>query len=104
MYNPIFDIIKIIVSIVVLSSTIILLKKAKNKVPAGQISQESLTGKEKLLIWILCVFNPIIAGAILYYGWRKVLPEKARMANLISFAALGLTIILLILFSLLFSK
>ena len=104
MYDPIIDVIKIIVFIVVLAITITLLKKTKNKVPTGQISQESLMGQEKLLIWILCFFNPVLAGAILYYGWKKVLPEKAKMANQISFAALGLVFVLLILFFLFFSN
>ncbi len=102
MYDPIVDIIKIVVGVAVFTSTIILLKNAKGKVPVGQVSQEPLTGQEKILVWVLCVFNPILAGAILYYGWRKILPEKARMANQISFAALGLAFVLLILFFLLF--
>lgn len=104
MYDPIVDIIKIVVGIAIFAITIILLKKTKSKVLVGQVSQDPLTGQEKLLIWILCIFNPVLAGAILYYGWRKVLPEKAKMANQISFAALGLAFVLLILFSLLFSN
>lgn len=101
MRDPIVDMIKIIVGVAVLISTIILLKKEKNKVPSGQISQEPLTGQEKMLIWTLCIFNPVLAGAILYYGWKKVLPEKAKMANQISFAAIGLVFVLVILYFLL---
>ena len=51
------------------------------------LSEEPLTANEKILTWICCIFNPIIAGAILYYGWRKRLPTKAKQANRISWVA-----------------
>ena len=67
--------------------TIMLLQSAKAKVAEGQSSQEPLTKKEKIITWIVCIINPIIAGAILYFGWKKRLPVKANQANKISFIA-----------------
>jgi len=93
-YDPTTDIIKIIIWSIALIGSIVLMKKVKSKVPPDQISQESLIKNEKLLIWSLCFFNPLIAGAIFYYGWRKRLPVKAKQANTISFAAFGLFLVL----------
>jgi len=50
----------------------------KSKVPDGQSAPEPLTSSEKLSAWIICLFNPIWGGLILYYGWKKKLPEKAK--------------------------
>lgn len=66
----------------------------KKKLTDGQVSQEPLTTKQKVLTWILCIFNPIIAGAVLYYGWKKQLPIKAKQANSISLWAFLLEIII----------
>jgi hypothetical protein len=65
----------------------------KRKLERGQISQEPLSVGEKVLTWICCLFNPIIAGAILYYGWRNRLPTKAKSANRISWLAFLILII-----------
>ena len=73
-----------IIFVVVLVASIYLMGKANKQVPVGQISEEPLTKKEKIATWILCFFDPIISGAIFYYGWRKKLPVKAKQANLIS--------------------
>ena len=56
----------------------------KKKVVGGQISQDPLSTKFKIIIGILSFFNPVIAGAVFYYGWKKKLPIKARQANQIS--------------------
>ncbi|MFZ2038942.1 MAG: hypothetical protein WAV11_03320 [Minisyncoccia bacterium] len=70
-----------------------------SKVPSGQVSQEPLTKVEKIYVWIICLFNPILGGAILYYGWKNRLPAKARKSNMISFwSALIEIIIILIAF------
>jgi hypothetical protein len=60
-----------------------MLKTNKNIID-GQSSSEPLTKKEKIGVIFLCIFNPIIAGTILYYGWKKKLPIKAHQANQIS--------------------
>ena len=73
-----------IVFLVVLIVTTILMIKAKSQLVENTTSNEPLSRKEKLIIWILCIFNPILAGAILYYGWKKRLPKKAKQANSIS--------------------
>ena len=46
----------------------------KKMATAGIIDNRSLTGKEKLLIWILTFLSPFVSGAVFYYGWRKFLP------------------------------
>jgi hypothetical protein len=64
-----------------------------NKVKNGGVA-DILSGKEQLFVWILCIFSPILAGAILYYGWIKALPNKAKKANAISLWAALIEIIL----------
>ena len=73
-----------IIFLVVLVTTIYLMVKEKNAIPKDQISQEPLTKNLKIIIWVLCFLNPLIAGTILYYGWKKRLPVKAEKANKIS--------------------
>ena len=73
----------------------------RSKVLKGQVNNNPLNRKEKLFIWTICFLNPIWGGAILYYGWRKILPEKAKQANTISFGAFGILIILEIIYVLL---
>jgi hypothetical protein len=66
----------------------------KKNIPEGQSSLEPLTGKGKLLVFALCLFNPLILGAIFYYGWKKKLPQHAKTANLLSFAAAAIFLVL----------
>jgi hypothetical protein len=61
-----------------------------------EVSQEPLTVNEKIIIWIICFFTPIWGGAIFYYGWRKLLPIKAKKANNISLWVFLIEIILFI--------
>jgi len=68
----------------------------KSKIPDQQQSLEPLSGKEKLLVFVLCVFNPLILGAVFYYGWKNKLPKQAKTANYLSFA--GFFIFLVIYF------
>lgn len=68
-------------------ATIIFEIVTKKKVAFGQVSNDSLTGGEMALTWVFCFFNPFMAGAILYYGWRNRLPTKAKSANRISWMA-----------------
>jgi hypothetical protein len=60
----------------------------------AQVSQDPLTKKEKIIIWIICVFTPIWGGAIFNYGWKKLLPVKAKKANNISLWVFLIEIIL----------
>lgn len=71
------------------------MKRVKSAVPAGQTVEDSLSRDEKLYIWLLSLVSPVITGLIFYYGWRKLLPQKARSANRISWLAL---LILLVVF------
>ena len=68
---------------IVLTVYAIYLMVAKKK-GLTQVSQEFLTRNEKIIIWIICFFDPIWGGAIFYYGWKKILPQKAKTANHIS--------------------
>jgi len=80
--------------LVVLIVTIVMMIKAKSKIVEGQQLADSLSGGEKIIIWILCLLNPILSGAIFYYGWKKKLPVKAKQANTISLWAALLELIL----------
>ncbi len=77
-----------------LGGSVYLLVKEREKVPAGQSSDESWTIHYKILILIFSIFSPIITGAILYYGLRNKSPKKAKTANHLSF--LGLIIFLVL--------
>ena len=67
----------------------------KKNISAEQPSLEPLTRKEKLLVFVLCLINPVLLGAILYYGWRRKLPRQAKTANRLSFTAFGIFLIII---------
>lgn len=93
--------IRSIIILAVFIITIVYMIKEKRRVPEGQISQDPLTGKQKALIWVLCLLNPIVAGAVFYYGWKKRLPIKAKQSNQISLLVFVIEIILVIVLSVL---
>ena len=74
--------------------SIIIMKRAKAKLTPGQVSQEPLMDDEKTKVWILALLNPIWTDIILYFGWRKSLPIKAKSANLTCFICFALWLIL----------
>lgn len=71
----------------------------------GEVSPESsLEGNEKIFVPLLTFFSPLIAGAIFYYGWKKLLPTKAKIANRISWIMFLLWIIINIAFAFIFNR
>ena len=82
---------------IALIATIIFEIVTKRKIEKDQISEEPLLKNEKILTWVFCLFNPILGGAILYYGWRKKLPAKAKAANRISWIAFLIVLVVAIL-------
>ena len=82
--------------LIVLITSIVYMLQQRRRVLAGQVIEESLTSNEKVLMWVLCIFNPIIAGAVFYYGWIKKLPVKARQANRISIIAFFVSAIVVV--------
>jgi len=66
----------------------------KKNIPDGQQTLEPLSGKEKLLVFVLCLVNPLILGAVFYYGWKKKLPQQAKTANYLSFAAFAIFLVI----------
>jgi uncharacterized membrane protein YedE/YeeE len=72
-----------------------MVNRRSHAAPGGNDST-SLTTGEKVQIWITTLINPIIAGAIYYYGWKKLLPVKAKQANKISWIAFAIVIIIAI--------
>lgn len=83
-----------LLNLAALVATLWFMEGKKSKIKDGQTVNDSLTMNEKLLIWVFCFFDPIISGAIFYFGWKKKMPLKAKQANTISFAAFGILIIL----------
>lgn len=77
------------------------MRKNASAIAVNQIDESPLSTKEKVICWILCILNPVMAGAIFYYGWKKKLPKKAEQANKISWMALGTIIAIGIVLSLL---
>ncbi len=82
----------LVLLLMVVAMTAAVMVNERRKVLKGQVSHEILSNKQKALIIILCLLNPAVTGAILYYGWRKQLPEKAKQANNISWWAFPVTI------------
>lgn len=56
-------------------------------------ASDPLMGNEKIYVWLLCLMSPILAGAIFYYGWKKVAPQKAKSANRISIVTLLILVV-----------
>lgn len=83
-----------LIFLLVFLGSIIFMINRRSKVAEGQISSEPLTSREKFLTWIVCLLNPLIAGAILFHGWKKKLPQKAKQANKISFIAFAISLII----------
>lgn len=74
----------LVVELIVFVSSFMFMRKVKSQVVDGQVINDSLTKKEKIIVWIASLLQPIIAGAVFYYGWKKKLPAKAKQANNIS--------------------
>jgi len=77
--------------------TVWLMTDRRGKVKHNDINHSGLTSDEKLMVWLVCIFDPIISGAIFYYGWKKKLPKKASQANKISWMVVGIELGLLLL-------
>ena len=82
-----------IISLLVLISAVGYMVSVRGKFKTGQ-AVDQLSGGEKLYIWITCLLNPIFSGAVFYYGWKKMLPHKAKQANSISLWAFFLAIVI----------
>lgn len=59
---------------------------------------DKLEGKEKIFVWIANIINPVIAGMLFYYMWKKSFPEKAKQVNRISFIVFGLEVAVYLLY------
>lgn len=57
------------------------------------MNNDSLQGSEKLVVWIANIINPLLAGFLFYYMWRKSFPNKAKQANRVSFIVAGVEIV-----------
>lgn len=68
------------------------------------MSEDALRGNEKIIVWIANFINPLIAGFLFYYMWRKNFPNKAKQANTISYIVAGIEIAGYILYRLLTNK
>lgn len=44
-------------------------------------SDAGLVGGEKFIVPLLVLLNPVVNGAVFYFGWKKSLPKKATSAN-----------------------
>lgn len=86
-----------IISLIVLISAVGYMVSVRGKVKTGQ-AVDQLSGGEKVYIWITCLLNPVFSGAVFYYGWKKMLPHKAKQANSISLWAFLLLIVLVVLY------
>jgi hypothetical protein len=86
-----------IISLLVLIIAIWYMVHIRNQAKAGQATDD-LHGGEKVYVWVSSILNPIFSGAVFYYGWKKLLPTKAKKANHISLWAFLIELILGILY------
>lgn len=68
------------------------------------MNKDILEGKEKVVVWIANIINPLIAGFLFYYMWRKNFPNKAKQSNTVSYIVAGVEITGYVLYKLLISK
>jgi hypothetical protein len=87
-----------IVFVAVLGMTFWFKNKKTSSLAEGEVREEGLTKPEKVFIWVACLLNPIISGAVLYYGWKKKLPVKAKQANVISWICVLISVVIAIIF------
>ncbi len=80
----------LVIFIIVLFYSFYLMDKIKER----SKKDGSLTRSEKIQIIITEVFNPIVAGAVYYYGWKKTMPKNAKWANRYSWYVFGALILL----------
>jgi hypothetical protein len=88
-----------IIILIVLVCVIIFAIIKRRSVANGQVTNEPLSGGEKVFVWITTLLNPIWAGAIYYFTWKGKLPTKAKQANKISFVAFLLVVLIIVLYS-----
>ena len=55
--------------------------------------KDNIEGNEKTIVWIANIVNPVLAGFLFYYMWKKTFPNKAKQANKISFIVFGVEIV-----------
>ena len=55
--------------------------------------KDKLEGNEKIIVWVANIINPLIAGFLFYYMWKKTFPNKARQANRVSFIVVFVEIV-----------
>ena len=89
MNSPILDLLMVAGGLISIIGSFTSMKKAKSKLEPEQISQDPLTDDENKKVYIFAILNPIWAGIIFYFGWKKKLPIKAKKANRITFIAFG---------------
>ncbi len=73
----------------------------------SELRKEPETSFEKgryFVLWLLCLWNPVISGSVMYFSWKKRMPSKAKQANRVSFLAIGFWIIGFLLLVLLMQK
>jgi Na+-transporting methylmalonyl-CoA/oxaloacetate decarboxylase gamma subunit len=76
---------QLLIFLAVLAYSIYFMKSVKK----NSSKDSGLTKAEKIKVIASEALNPLIAGAIYYYGWRKQLPQKANQANKYSFIIFG---------------
>ena len=85
---------------VAFAGSIVFVWMKRRQVLDGQLDEQLFFGKEKILVWVACLLNPVWNGPLFYYGMRKKLPARARQANRISWIAF---LIFLLLFGIIFA-
>lgn len=68
------------------------------------MNKDTLQGNEKIIVWVANIINPLIAGFLFYYMWKKSYPNKAKQSNTVSYIVAGIEIVGYIAYKLLSNK
>jgi hypothetical protein len=69
------------------------MRKIKKGLMDGQVDDTKLQGQDLWIVLVLNLLAPLIASSIFYYGWKKLLPKKAKTANKFGFLAIAVWVV-----------
>lgn len=70
-----------------------LMKKEKEGFTKDKPNQSPLSGNLLWYVLILEFLSPLIGQTIFYYGWKKVLPVKAKKANSLGWIVIAVWVV-----------
>ena len=82
-----FQVAYFLIVVISLTASFLIMRREKTTIPAGGVDTSRLSRGKRWIIFMLCIITPVVSQAIFYYGWKNVMLNKAKTANLIGFIA-----------------